>query len=470
MFESAGNLPSIRQSLGSIVEAAMVIAKVDTAMQANCRSDRDIGFIEHFEHKLAELAKKVNREKTEILQDFKSHAKETDIPCPDLSFPECDWELGIGRLIVDMFAKYFAPPGESPSLPPMLRRKSSIPQYEVISISCEPRKSRPARILKPDRAKQLKQNFTFELVKVEAPFNIAYCVTQFGKRHLLFGTKNQAKKQDLFKFSIDSQTFTKIMPVGLIMDVVCLGQFVMIAERNEDIKLFKDELLIMTLSEVFKPHYYQNQCANDSRILHIYEDKKLYYVTSSDYVVEYDVASVFTSKIIRPEKRGQLECICIHRHSLICLSQTGDVIRYSIHDGQESGRANLETEKFSYTTVASLGDYLVVSAFNTEKSENLVTLLDPDTLQVVSTFSKKNHRYPYHTIRVLPDHETFACVYRDATSQITIFTRMDKRLTLIADISLSNSMLYDVAVVDGSLYACQWLTTNSLTKVAIEYE
>lgn len=465
------SMPAIKESLGRIVECAMILSKVDAASNSNERLIDNIDFVKQTEKRLFELANLITKEKNSILQDFKAHTDQTGQDYPDFSFPECDWQLGVGRLTVEAFAKYFAPSGEDHSKIPLLRRRSSIPHYEVVSISCKPNKPSVLRSQKPDLAKQLRQNFTYEMQRIEVPFNIAYCVAELGKRHLLFGTKNQQKKQDLYKYSIESQSFTKIMPVGLIMDVVCFGQFILIAERNEDLKLFRGDLLIMVLNESFKPHYYQNQCANDSRVLHIHQNRRLYYITSLGAIIEYDAARMFTHKTIQIDKRGQIECLCIHGDYLICLSQAGDIISYSILDDEESSRANLERETFYFTTVATVRDKLVATAFSSSKSENLVFLLNPTTFEVVSSLVKRPHRYPYHTIRPLHTHNTFACVYRDTSSQISIFTTVGNVVSMIADIVLNDSMLYDIAVVDcRTVIACQWLTDSVVTKLTVNYD
>lgn len=466
MISEADGL-GIRRALGSLLGSVMTLAKLDIALGDDIRDD---DFRRQAQALVEDSASIVAGTEAALVKLFEKYTLEKRGTAVKVSIPECDWEYGISEKTIETVSKYFAAPG-TPGTPMLGRRKRSkdAPAFDLIEISCDLKKYK-RKGSRSDICVEYKKRLDYELTKIKTNFNIVYCVGRMSHKEFYFGTKNQARKQDLVKFETSTETCTKIMTVGMIIDIIFFGHLAVIAERNEPIKVYRGNLLLLTLSQVFQPQYFQNQFGNDSRIFKAYKTERLYYITQNDTVVEYNVTKMFQEKIIQVDKNSRWECICVQDDYLFMLTRGGEVVKYSILEEKEESRFLVERSGFLFCTITSCRDYLIISGMNPVTETNVIQLVNSHTDSVKQEIELIGLKYPIHQIHHFDFFNVMnvAFVYKDSSSVIYLYVLDGGKLQKVMDIKIPDNMVYDIFYTEDAFYCCSWANQDEITKVNLK--
>ena len=450
----------IKEGIRNTVDMLAEIAKIDIITEKTMEDGRTVGETE-------ELRRSVEASLDRIKSTIKSELEA-------IGLKRAEWKENLAAKDINIINEgilrqgsfpvnsshnylsiYLDQASDIPNLP--LRRRSSMRnQTEILNISAiVPKLARKKSM--GDSFREYRARLWFKFEKIPTNFNISFCSCKFGPNEFLLGIKNKNKKQELVKLNMKNKSCTNIMKVGLIIDILAFGGFIVMAERNEDIKIYRNSLMIYTLKQPFQAHYYGNAYGNDSRILHMYKEKRLYYITDTNKIVEYDLQKCFTEKIIDPPKKSFFECICVLDDWLYIVTIKGEVFQYSILNGKLENVTQLNFPDCKFCTVVSCKDILIVSGLSEKHQKNLVILLS-SSLEILQELEMPNMIYPIHKIITFTffGYPTVAMLYKHTGSTIYLFGLYSNQLKKLVEIPPFSSMMYDMIYHEDKIVLCGW--------------
>lgn len=357
----------------------------------------------------------------------------------------------------DVFSKYL-----SINLPAGLLRQRS-------DISGDPRDLftftfegvRPRRKLsRSDLFKEYKSRLDFRMHKHAVDFNIIYCSSPLLDDRLLFGVKTRTKKQELVSMDLQTKVCSKILSVGMIIDIITFGDLVVVAERNEPIRVFRDRLHLLSLEYRFQAQYFRNAYGNDSRIFHAYKQERLFYLTEANKIAEHMVQGCFAGRLIDIPKSSLFECICVVDNSLFALSSIGELVQYDIRGNIVTSTVRVAKNGYTYCTVVGHEKKVLVSGHTTQGQQLGAILLvyNAENLSVVQEIDFPGLKYPLHKFICFEyfNVRNWAVLHKDATSTVFLFGESNGDLKKISELKFSNVMLYDIHFHRDRLFCLGW--------------
>lgn len=337
---------------------------------------------------------------------------------------------------------------------------------DCLHFSCATTRGKRRRKSMTDQFKEYKSRLDYKLMKIPTDFNIIYCSCPYRDHTYLLGIKNKDKRFDLVSLDIRQGTFQKLMSVRLIIDMIAIGELIIMAERNENIKVFMKGVLLTTLGQRFQAQYFTNAYGNDSRILHRYNTERVFYITENNKIAQYSLNRQFKEQILEFTKSSYLECLAVHSDSLYAVTNDGWLFKYCLISDTLVSQAELPNKEYNYCTVVGFDSQLLVSGLSVAKKTNILLLMTAG-LEVIQELPFSGMTYPFH--KLLPFKyfgvTNIALLYKDVNSSIQLFGLSNGLLRKLNEIKLSSSMLYDVFFHEDSIVCCGWEDTCVIQKV-----
>jgi hypothetical protein len=354
----------------------------------------------------------------------------------------------------DVFSRYlsiYTPLGVSSKKP-----QRAADSRDLTTFTFEP--VRPHRKLsRGDLFKEYKSRLDF---KYPVDFNIIYCSSALSWDRILFGVKTRTKKQELVQMHLATKVCSKILSVGMIIDIITFGEYVVIAERNEPIKVFRGKLQLLSLDYRFEAQYCKNAYGNDSRIFHAYKSERLYYLTEANKIAEHSVLECFKGRLIDIPKSSLFECVCVVGENLYALSAIGELVQYSIKGNIVASTVRVGKPGYTYCTVVGNDNKLLVSGHISNASEQgaIVYIYCTDGLSMLQVLDFPGLRYPLHKFICFRyfNVRNWAILHKDATSTVFLYGESNQELRKITELKFSNVMLYDIHFHEDRMFCLGW--------------
>ncbi len=451
---------SMRDHMHAILENLCLFANLDMLCEASLEARPDIA---HSVEMKAALEAAVSRvavccaKEVEQLQRVRSEwnrrlvEAQTSVPA--------DVVIKTGVLPADSPLDYLSGYLDERAEPQRLslkRRTSKQKDSELLTITAAGSRLK-RKNSRGDTFREYKERLKLKFSQIATDFNISFCSCQFGPHEFLLGIKNKSKKQELVKINLQNETCTKVMRVGLIIDIITVGEFIVMAERNEEVRVFRDNLMLLSLSQPFQTQYFQNSYGNDSRIFHSFRDEVLFYITDTNKIAQYDVRCCFAEKVVDLQKSSFIECICVLDESLYAITIGGEVIQYAIFDAAARNRTFINKHDFKFCTIVACRDVLLASGLDQRSETNIIVVLAA-SLEVQQVIELPRMSYPIHKIITFEffNFPTVAMLYKHTGSTVYLYGFASGQLKKLVEIPPFTSMMYDLFYYDENIVLCGW--------------
>ena len=366
----------------------------------------------------------------------------------------------------EVFSKYLSiktPLGLSKQRSEMLNEQRDLFTFSFESI-------RPRRKLsRGDLFKEYKSRLDFKYHKYPVDFNIIYCSSPLSWDRLLFGVKTRSKKQELVQMDLATKSCNKILSVGMIIDIITFGELIVVAERNEPIRVFRDRVHLLSLEHRFQAKYCKNAYGNDSRIFHAYKSEKLFYLTEANKIAEHSVLNCFNGRLIDIPKSSLFECICVVDENLYAVSAIGELVQYCITGNLVTQSIRVPKAGYTYCTVVGRNNKLLVSGHLSQGPQTgaILYIYSTENLSLLQEMEFPGLRYPLHKFIYFEyfNVRNWAVLHKDATSSVFLFGESNGELRKITELKFSNVMLYDINFHSDRLYCLGWEEQDAIQAV-----
>ena len=451
---------SVRNRMHAILEKLCMFANLDMICEKSLEANPDVARSLELKAALDAAVSRIDAgcriEAEDLLKlqgELEHYLTDGNIPVqPDVAIKK---DLLPADSPLDYLSGYLEDRTEPHSLS-LRRRPSKQNDSELLSItSIGTRLKR--KNSRGDTFREYKERLKLKFSQIATDFNISFCSCQFGPHEFLLGIKNKSKKQELVKINLQNETCTKVMRVGLIIDIITFGEFIVMAERNEEVRVFRDNLMLLSLSQPFQTQYFQNSYGNDSRIFHAYKDETLFYITDTNKIAQYDVRNCFAERVIDLHKSSFIECLCVLDSSLYAITIGGEVIQYGIFEAAARNRTFINKHDFKFCTIVTCRDVLLASGLDQKNETNIIVVLG-SSLEVQQVIELPRMSYPIHKIITFEffNFPTVAMLYKHTGSTVYLYGFASGQLKKLVEIPPFASMMYDLFYYDESIVLCGW--------------